>query len=112
MTRLSVEASRRALALACSEESIQDVCVGWLRANGYRVLQTGRQRQKGVNDRGTPDLLVWHADWGFGAGWLGIELKNAKGRPSAEQAELIAAGAVFLCRSLEDVQRVLTEVTR
>jgi hypothetical protein len=66
----------------------------------------GRLRACGLKE-GMPDILVFHH-----GGTIGIELKTLAGKPSAVQLQmanrLLHAGVpVHICRSINDVHRVL-----
>lgn len=56
--------------------------------------------------KGIADILCRRDNWPP-AMWLALELKSPRGRVRPEQAELAAAGAVHIVRSVDDVLDVL-----
>jgi len=87
-----------------NERDLQAVCELELTRRGIWYLHLSpRAREK----EGAPDLLFFHA----GFGW-GIELKNAKGQPSAAQRAALVAirrngGVARICRSLDSFRAVI-----
>ena len=86
-------------AATATEAQIQHCIVQALRLKGYVVLETGKQRQQGVNSVGCPDLLVWWPGW---FGWRALEVKTATGRVKPEQQRLADLGATVIVRSLDE----------
>ena len=77
-----------------------------LTLRGYICLHTSTHLRRGGSyatgaDKGVPDLLVTHKRWPTGA-WLGIEVKTATGRLSAEQKNLYELGRIYVVRSAEE----------
>lgn len=97
-----------------TEAQLQRLIVDWLRWNRFLVIETGKQRQKGVNSVGCPDLYVWSpkwvrlnrtpddVEWISGSGWTGIEVKIPGGDIKPEQQELADQGATVIVYSLEE----------
>lgn len=98
------------------EKALQKQIVEGLRWKKYIVLEVGASRSFHAcpecghksratgwqgNTPGTPDLFVSHPNFPMGV-WVGIELKTDTGKPTPEQAELLKAKRIYLCRSFDD----------
>lgn len=83
-------------------------------AGGGGKARGGQLKARGLRP-GWPDIQVIHYRPGFWSGlFIGIELKTIRGECSKEQIACHAAiraagGAVFLCRSVADVQWALCD---
>lgn len=107
---------RQAKIEAQTEKELQRLCENWLTLHGFRRRSPEEITRPGpcagwfihLNEaKKNPillDLLVLFPDGRY----IEIELKTLTGKPSAEQAELIARGAP-LCRSLEQFIKTITE---
>jgi hypothetical protein len=99
------------------ESDVQRDIVAYLELRKCTVLQTflGHAggmakiaREHGVrvglkSTPGVPDLLVTKKAWPEGS-WLGLEVKNAKGKLTDEQKVLEANGRIIVVRSIEDAK--------
>mgnify|MGYP000148992598 CR=1 FL=1 len=81
------------------ESEIQSSIVKLLRGFGFTVLVTSRNLQRGGSaiQKGIPDLLV--SIPGIDYGWVGVEVKTAKGRVKPEQQELSDKKQVKIARN-------------
>jgi hypothetical protein len=91
-----------------TEAQLQQLVIDWCGYNGYVVIVTGQYKasQRPVNTIGTPDLYIAKRGTNL---WRAVELKTPTGRIRQEQALLVADGVSNVCRSLQDVQRLLGE---
>ena len=80
------------------ESEIQASIVKLLKGFGFTVLVTSRGLQRGSSaiQKGIPDLLVSIPSVPFG--WVGLEVKTAKGKIRPEQQELHDQGKVAIVR--------------
>lgn len=91
-----------------SEAELQGQIVQALRLMGYVVLVTTvkirsknpRHHQTGQT-KGIPDLIISKPQWVVGS-WLGLEIKNEKGRVRPEQQALADLGRIVIVRSLDE----------
>ena len=92
------------------ESEIQEAIKEALVLAGFTVRHTSAFRQKGPSgvSPGIPDLLVYHSSLpGF---YMGLEVKDAKGKPTPEQAKAIEAGEYPIVRkrseALDHVEKI------
>jgi hypothetical protein len=105
-----------------TEDEVQAAVVEYLQLVGCTVLVTSRRRKRCAGcgrvsaggdgaTKGVPDLLVSHPRFPE-AMWLGVEIKNRKGKLSREQAALHNAHQIVLVRSVQDAVRLYNERIR
>lgn len=104
------------------EMQIQTAARNILIIHGYVVMESGKARSKVKcpmckqaffpggwqgNTPGLPDLYIHHPAWGGIA--LPIELKAPGGSIRREQQELQKAGVIYICRSVEEVLKTVSQ---
>lgn len=89
--------------------------LGWHHLHVRRSIGKGRKWTTATNVVGWPDLLLWKA----GAGFVALELKVGRNKPTDEQLAVLAqledAGArtaVAWPDDIEQVQRMLTTTAK
>lgn len=107
-----------------AEDVIQKQVMYHLRLDGYIVLSTSEHRKREACphcrkslvssagrgcDKGVPDLLVRDPDWPDGI-WAGIEMKGSHTAISPEQKTLRDEGAIYICRSKDEVYEALQRI--
>ena len=80
-----------------TERDIQKYAVSLLRKAGYKVFVTSNNRHT-ANTAGTPDIFAFKSGT-----WFAFECKSDTGKPTKEQQELIDLSAIYLIRSIEDI---------
>ena len=101
--------------LTVTEAQYQEQVIDLARSLGWRFLHIRRSQgrrngqqawQTTTNIKGWPDLFLWHERHGF----VALELKSQKGRPSPEQIEVLAeleeAGARTMIAKPSDIDAV------
>ncbi len=71
------------------------------RINGQHVGNLG-------TDKGVPDLLVTHHLFPQGV-WIGLEVKTASGKLTAEQQNLLDMKRIYVVRGIADAARAITD---
>jgi hypothetical protein len=126
---LSIDAFRREVEKSMTEEQVQNEIINRLTQLKYITLQT-THRVKMVtcpNTRcghrfypagsygssyGVPDLLVSSKSWNPDGIWLGLEVKNKKGKLSKTQQDLLDLGRIVIVRSAEEAVECVREFER
>lgn len=99
------------MSVTISEASVQLMIVEGLRALGYLVEVTSRQRKRCPHcdryssggdgaSKGLADLMIGRASWG--AARMALEVKGSKTPLSTEQTQLYECGMICVARSWED----------